>query len=311
MKISRETFEKTSRWLKRNARPLEVARWNHLFKGNNKNKVIEILEAYQNEDGGFGHGIEPDFWLPQSSPMASWYAGQILAENGADNDDGIVGRLIGYLIKEYDPDKRLWSSVLPENNVYPHAPWWHWEEKVQDNWMFNPSAELAAFILNWSSQARNREIATKVINEALKRLMVAEKMDFHEINNYQQLYYSLKMKEDEMETQLSFTIDQIYHKLKNLIEQSAEVDVNAWSTGYKPLPLNFVVSADDPFCQIFGDLIEDNLNFYIEQLTEEGIWKIPWSWEQYPDAFPVARRYWEGIIVVNRYKVLHAFNHVI
>lgn len=64
MKISKQTFRKTSDWVKRNARPLEVARWEYLFENGSKERVIYYLSAYQNDDGGFGNGIEPDFWLP-------------------------------------------------------------------------------------------------------------------------------------------------------------------------------------------------------------------------------------------------------
>lgn len=37
-------------------------------------------------------------------------------------------------------------------------------------------------------------------------------------------------------------------------------------------------------------LIICNLNFYIDQLSNEGIWDISWSWGSYPDEFAVTRR---------------------
>ena len=67
-------------WIKRNARPLETARWEYIFEGASSDRVMKYLSAFQNEDGGFGHGIEPDFWLPHSSPMAIWAAGQVKNE---------------------------------------------------------------------------------------------------------------------------------------------------------------------------------------------------------------------------------------
>ena len=73
-------FIRAGRWIKRCARPLEVARWEYLFEGGSRERVLEILGAYQNEDGGFGHGLKPDFWLPSSSPMATWAAVRILSE---------------------------------------------------------------------------------------------------------------------------------------------------------------------------------------------------------------------------------------
>jgi hypothetical protein len=61
MKLSKQTFEHSSRWIKRNARPLEVARWEYHFEGGSKENILSFLSAFQNEDGGFGNGIEPDF----------------------------------------------------------------------------------------------------------------------------------------------------------------------------------------------------------------------------------------------------------
>ncbi|MFC4401522.1 hypothetical protein [Gracilibacillus xinjiangensis] len=309
MMISKKTFTKTSNWLKRNARPLEVARWEYVFEGKDRTNVLEVLRAYQNDDGGFGHGIEPDFWLPDSSPMASWFAGQILLEVEAANDDPMVIALMDYLVKSYNKEAGLWLSVLPENNSYPHAPWWHWQENAQENWKFNPSAELAAFLLNWSSkQSDPWQIGNDVLNNALKRLMEANKMDSHEIFNYQRLYRMLIRKEAVLTGRSTCTLDQIFNKLAALIESSVEKDIKSWATGYKPLPLDFVVNSEDPFCKMFGDLVEANLKFYIEQLTEDGVWRIPWEWGQYPEVFPIAKRYWEGILAIDRYTKLQLFD---
>lgn len=75
-----EAFEKARKFIYRNARPLDLARWQYHFEGGRKENVIEALSAYQNEDGGFGHGLEADFWNPNSSPMATSAAAQYLSE---------------------------------------------------------------------------------------------------------------------------------------------------------------------------------------------------------------------------------------
>lgn len=41
-------------------------------------EVIEALAAYQNEDGGFGHRLEPDIHAPASNPFAARIAMQVL-----------------------------------------------------------------------------------------------------------------------------------------------------------------------------------------------------------------------------------------
>jgi len=50
---------------------LELARWQIHFEDGSRENVLQMLEVYQNEDGGFGHGLEPDNWKPNSTPIAA------------------------------------------------------------------------------------------------------------------------------------------------------------------------------------------------------------------------------------------------
>jgi hypothetical protein len=308
MKISKETFEKSSSWIKRNARPLEAARWEYFFEGTSRDKVIKYLSAFQNDDGGFGHGIEPDFWTPLSSPMATWAAGQILMEIEADRNEKVVKSMISYLAKTNQKETGMWFSVLPDNNQFPHALWWHWKEGVQESWMFNPSAELAAFLVHWSSeQSETSQIGWSAIKKAINRLMNANAMDRHEINNFQQLLKILNMYETMFNSKLQYSLTDVSNKIMSLAEFCVDRDVSGWSTGYKPLPLDFIDNSEHLLCEKFGDLIEHNLNFYVESLSDEGTWDISWDWGSYPEEFAVARRHWKGILAVNRYKILKSF----
>ena len=73
-------FEKARTFIYQNARPLDFARWRFHFENGSVDDVIQILEAYQNEDGGFGNALEPDCWNPNSTPIATWFADEVLRE---------------------------------------------------------------------------------------------------------------------------------------------------------------------------------------------------------------------------------------
>lgn len=73
-------FESARNFVYKNARPLDLARWKCLFENGGKEEVLKFLSAYQNEDGGFGHALEPDCWNPHSSPVQTWTATQIIKE---------------------------------------------------------------------------------------------------------------------------------------------------------------------------------------------------------------------------------------
>ena len=53
-------MEQAGNFIYRNARPLDLARWQYLFEDGGRENVLNILASYQNEDGGFGHALEPD-----------------------------------------------------------------------------------------------------------------------------------------------------------------------------------------------------------------------------------------------------------
>ncbi|WP_062049801.1 hypothetical protein [Bacillus sp. JCM 19034] len=310
MKAMKEYFMKSSKWMKRYARPLECARWEYEFEDGTRENVIHYLRAFQNEDGGFGHGIEPDFWQPNSSPMATWAAGQMMMEIGLEREHDLVRSMITYLQQSFDKQKGLWMSVLPETNQHPHAPWWHWSEGVQENWMYNPSAELAGFLIHWSNEGSEAaQLGWNVAKDAIDYLFTEDEIEHHLVANFYALLTILQRHEEEAGKH-SLSLADILGKIAEHIVKCVDRDPANWATGYKPLPLDFIQSPADPLCTLFGDLVEQNLQFYVEQLSEEGTWIPSWEWGSYPEAFPVARRYWQGILLINRYKVLKSFGRL-
>src|SRR5699024_8891825 len=150
--MKKEMFRKTSDWMKRNARPLKYARWAYLFENGSREDVIQKLSAFQNDNGGFGHGLEPDSMLPDLNAIDTWTACQILMEVEAGGEEQIVKSTVEYLMQSYDHAKGLWKTVVPEHNNHPHAPWWSYSEDAQESWMYNPSVELAAYLIHWSEE---------------------------------------------------------------------------------------------------------------------------------------------------------------
>ncbi|RBP95812.1 hypothetical protein DFO70_102137 [Cytobacillus firmus] len=311
MKITKELFENTSRWIKRNARPLESALWSYHFEDRKDEGVIKCLEAFQNDDGGFGHGIEPDFWSAHSSPMASWAAGQILMDIEAEPELNVVQKLVNYLEHSYMHEKKMWLSVMPSNNEYPHAPWWHWTESVQENWFYNPSAELAGFLLHWSTPGSSAaEIGWEMIKNAADYLMEADEMDRHEINNFQQLVKLMSKQETEFDSRIKYPLKHTAEKVNALAYKAAGKNKRDWGLGYTATPLDFAEHPENSLSMKFGTLIDDNLDFYIEQISNEGTWDISWSWGQFDNEFQIARNHWKGILAVKRYKILYSFGRL-
>ena len=114
-------FRAAADFIAKNARLLDRLRFAFLFEKGAPSTVVRALEPYQNADGGFGHGLEPDLRGPESEPVPVWTALGILDE--VDRLKGpIVQNSIRYL-------RRISRSggvpfVLPSASRSPHAPWW-------------------------------------------------------------------------------------------------------------------------------------------------------------------------------------------
>jgi hypothetical protein len=85
------------------ARLLDRLRFAHRFQHADRGPVVATLAAYQNADGGFGNGREPDLRGPVSQPQPVEFAFHILDEVDA-LDDPMVARALDYLLTIRTPE---------------------------------------------------------------------------------------------------------------------------------------------------------------------------------------------------------------
>lgn len=109
------------RFLHTSARVLELHRAAFLLDDASPGPVVDSLRAYRNDDGGFGHALEPDLRDPNSQVSATMSALEVLAEVGAADSEMVTGAL-RWLESVANPDGGL-AHVLPTASDYPAAPW--------------------------------------------------------------------------------------------------------------------------------------------------------------------------------------------
>ncbi len=177
-KLARGDFIIIKKWIYRNARPLDLARWKYHFEEEDLPAVLEALAAYQNEDGGFGHALEADAWNPYSSPIQTGTAVERLFEvHFQDRSHPVVQGILKYLDSGAEMDGNTWRNVIASNNEYPHAPWWHTDSDSTARSVFNPTAILAGFILRFADResrlyTRGLIIAKELIHQNSGKLRV-------------------------------------------------------------------------------------------------------------------------------------------
>jgi hypothetical protein len=108
------------------ARVLDRRRFERLFGGGDARGVRAAVAAYRNDDGGFGHGLEPDGRTPASQPAAVEVALHILHEADAW-DERLVADACDWL-ERTAPAEGGAVFVAPSIEGWPHAPWWRPED---------------------------------------------------------------------------------------------------------------------------------------------------------------------------------------
>ncbi|MGW4234158.1 hypothetical protein ACWEF9_33660 [Streptomyces sp. NPDC004980] len=105
-------------WL--TARVLEQRRFAHLFLDGSADAVETALAAYLNEDGGYGHALEPDLRGPVSQPLHTAHALSVLDSIGRCGGMR-VERICRYLTDVSTKEGAL-PALHPSQRGYPAAP---------------------------------------------------------------------------------------------------------------------------------------------------------------------------------------------
>ncbi|MFI9154263.1 hypothetical protein [Streptomyces sp. NPDC053367] len=105
-------------WL--TARVLEQRLFAYHFLDGPADPVETALDAYRNEDGGYGHALEPDLRGPVSQPLHTAHALRLLDSLGRCGGQR-VERICRYLTAVSTPEGAL-PAVHPSQRGYPAAP---------------------------------------------------------------------------------------------------------------------------------------------------------------------------------------------
>jgi hypothetical protein len=123
------------------ARLLEQRLFATLFEAAPASGVLAALSGFRNDDGGFGHGLEPDKRCPASLPIDVEVALTVLDMAGARDGRLLIGAC-DYLASVAGPDGGV-ALASPVIEDYPRAE--HWSE-----WAYrpglNPTAGLAGLL---------------------------------------------------------------------------------------------------------------------------------------------------------------------
>lgn len=230
-----------------------------------------MLSGYQNADGGFGWGLEPDSMNPQSSPYQTGSALALAEALQLDTHDPLYRGAFAYLSQESTAYQDGWPFTIQSNDASPHAPWMGYDPKLNDAESFGLNLGLARQILTHDCDDKTlRAKAEAVVVKALEQLFTQENFGEMGVDAFCggcRSWTSCRRR--------AYTQDQIRERILTLIEKRVERDPAQWQE-YKPRPSYFVRSRNDAAYPRLKDLVEAELEYLIDTCPEGDVWEIPW-----------------------------------
>jgi len=120
--VTAEQFGKMRDFIFRHGDLLTRRRFAYHFENGCKQDVLDVLACYQNDDGGFGNGLELDLMCPPSSGICTEVALGYLLELGVA-DGPILQRAIEWILSNQTENGDLPHPVEAAKS-YPHGNWW-------------------------------------------------------------------------------------------------------------------------------------------------------------------------------------------
>lgn len=303
-KLTQAAFQRAKTFVLEEGRDLDRALLAYHFADGTADDVLAALAAYQNEDGGFGHGLEPDLRTPASSVIATTVAFQSCRSLGVPGEHPLVRRGIAYLLEAYDATRQVWPIIPPEVEDAPHAPWWDYasSEAGFGGFLSNPRVEIVGYFHDYRAlvPADLRESVTTAVFAHLHSL--PDEMEMHDLICFVSLA--------ETEALPQELKDRIWSKLGVAAEHSVAREPEQL-IGYVLKPLYVVSSPKAPLAEQFAAEVAMNLDFEIEQQGADGAWSPNFSWgEQHPEAWEIAKREWQARITLKNLRVLRDFGRI-
>lgn len=283
---------KATDFIWRTARLLDRYRFSYHFLQGQDQAVLAALRPYQNSDGGFGNGLEPDLRGPVSQPVPTWTALMILDEINAVTDP-MVQHICDYLLTITTTEGGV-PFMLPSAMAYPRAPWW--EIGDQPPASLNPTAAIAALLYKYRVQHPWLERASAYCWQQIAAIETTSPYEMRAVLPF------LDFAPDRKRAEQAFA-----HVGKKILEQKlVALDPAALREAETHSPLNFAPRPTSIARRLFTDsIINAHLDALAAAQQEDGGWPINWfAWT------PAAELEWRACITIDALMTLRAYDRL-
>jgi hypothetical protein len=288
--ISKDKLAKAKQYIKINARPLDQALFRFEFNEGSPEPVLNILKTYQNKEGGFGHALEPDFRVKNSSILATTVALQYVNELNLKNSMEMVERGIKYLVREVQqfpddfPLKYFWYLVPNVRNQSLHAPWWSTENLKPPEigeWP-NPSVEVIGYLIRYS-----QFVPQSLLDEVLKDLQNYLKL-VPILTGY--IYYKFLC----FKRLMSYVSKDLKETILAMLDRTFESPVYLTDLQFERIKIQWFVTEKTSYLyQKHAERITRLIDNEVKRLGEDGGSHPTWKWGD-PELWEQVEREWTG-----------------
>ena len=303
-KLTDRGYERARSYIETAARPLERARFRYAFEAASREPALRALEAFRNEDGGFGHCLEPDLWMPDSSVLCTAEALHILHELDVPADHAFVSPAVDWLVRSFDPDLGAWRQITAEAEAHPHAPWWNWDMHADGTrWPVGvlPRADVLSHL--WRNAARvPKDLLEDQTRRLVSDLTASDTLDPDSVSHCEAFVRSAAAPREAREA--------VAHHMVRIGVAAVSRDPKDW-LGYAAKPLKLAPLPDCVLAKPLAEEVERNLDWEIDHQEADGSWAPNWDWRgAYPEAWAEAERWWRGDLTFKTLRSLRAFGRL-
>ncbi|TDD28734.1 hypothetical protein E1218_06370 [Kribbella turkmenica] len=271
-------------FVRREGRLVESRLFAAVFEEADAGGVVDALRGYQNADGGFGHGLEPDKRCPDSLALDVQVAFETLLTAGA-RDDEMVRRAVDWLDSIATPDGAV-PLCGPVIEGYPRAE--HMTEWTYEPGL-NPTAGLVGQLHRFGFEHPWRDKAGAWCAAELAKGFPEDAHGMHVAMEF-----------------LEHTDDVDLDKVRDWLPKLNWYRADAADPEYGVTPLHLAPTPDSFWRGLFDDSqLEAHLDRLVADQQSDGGWTL--TWEPPGTSSTLAYR---GIVTIAALRTLKAYGRL-
>jgi hypothetical protein len=286
MKNQKPDFDAAAAFLAAHARVLDRRVFQRLFSAGSAGPVRDAVAAYRNDDGGFGHGLEPDNRVAASQPPAVEMALRLMDVADAW-DEQLVRAAIDWLVT-VAPAEGGAAFMEPTGAAGPHAPWWVPEEGHPASLI--QTGQISGLLYSRGFAHPWLDGATEVMWSRIEKLTEPSGYEMFGVLAF------LQHVPDRARAAEAFS------RVGPLLVTRGLVALDPEAAGETQTPLDFAPLPDSIARALFDEAtISTHLDHLAGGQRDDGGWMFNWlSWS------PAAEADWRGFLTVENLRLLRA-----